>query len=200
MQRICAVSGVYLDGHQSLTAIRTCVSGKKAVTSSTAAGSPGSNSSRKRIIRVPSTAPKHSNLARHRQVVLARVHEAITTHNCPPSIHRVKRIIKLADPSDIGCRLGTLRQGNCVQQSPRHPHTLRILLPSRLSSANDNSSEPAPQCMPLIKQVTTNNPVLTRRSIRDIFPLPTRLINSKRLFLLGIVNSSVIRTTVYSNS
>lgn len=157
--------------------------------------------------------PSRDALASHRHGILSTVGARLTGRKFTPSFHRVNRTTKLGDPSSIGRRLRILSRGNFVHVGTGGKETVRIIglgsrrpgkgitrivpFPDRSSTYN---SVVTSRSIPLIKHVTTNIPVATRRRISSIVELPRQLANANGLFVLRIRNSSVVSTTVYSNS
>lgn len=143
----------------------------------------------------------------HRRRTCSFVYDFATARNCPPSMQRVKTTVKLSSPSAIRSRLRHLRGTKCVHHSPGGPHAVRVANPKdrefrRPAGLMDISRSISSKAiaLPIIKEMTTKAPVLTRRGIRRIVALPASLVNSSDSFVLHIHNRSVVGTNVFSNS
>lgn len=126
--------------------------------------------------------------------VLRCVGSRVLAENFPPTIHRVYRTIGLGSASSIRSRLRALRGGNCVEESPAGPHTVRVL------SSGFGLAEERVIGVPVVNHITTNRPLLTRRGVRSCFPVPMRCVPGGRAFVLRMRNRDVVGTKVLDKS
>jgi len=140
--------------------------------------------------------------------VLRAIRDSVQKRGYPPSLREIAEAVGLTSTASVSYQISTLQRKGYLHRDGRRPRTMEVHLPGPAShpevrpgpvperaaaadvpGAGTPSREPA--YVPLVGHVTSDGPVLAAQTVKDVFPLPRRLVGDGLLFLLRVAGDSM---------
>ena len=153
--------------------------------------------------------PDHVLTWRQRKI-LQVIRDGVQRRGYPPSMVEIAEAVGLKSMASVSYQVGVLERKGYLHRDGRRPRTMEVLLPghppirsgqnpnkeaNRPSSRRDISPQ-EPVFVPFVSRIDADRPVLAKEQVREVFPLPRKLVGDGRLFLLAMAGDSMIDAAI----
>ena len=107
----------------------------------------------------------------------------------PPSVREICAEIGLKSTSTAHGHLRRLEKKGLIKRDPARPRALKII--------DTDMDKKEMLNIPIIKDVLTDNPILSCQNILDTFAIPLNYIKDKSLFMLRVFDSNMINAKLF---
>jgi repressor LexA len=153
--------------------------------------------------------PDHVLTWRQRKI-LQVIRDGVRRRGYPPSMVEIAEAVGLKSMASVSYQVAKLERKGYLHRDGRRPRTMEVRLPGHapvrsLANPNkdadqsrnrldDHSQEPV--YVPLVGRIAADRPVLAKEQVKEVFPLPRKLVGDGRLFLLAMAGDSMINAAI----
>jgi repressor LexA len=153
--------------------------------------------------------PDHVLTWRQRKI-LQVIRDGVRRRGYPPSMVEIAEAVGLKSMASVSYQVAKLERKGYLHRDGRRPRTMEVRLPGHPPTRSrpnpdketdqprgrlvDHSQEPV--YVPLVGRIAADRPVLAEEQIREVFPLPRKLVGEGRLFLLTMAGDSMINAAI----
>lgn len=128
----------------------------------------------------------------------------------PPSMVEIAAAVGLKSMASVSYQVARLERKGYLHRDGRRPRTMEVRLPGHApvrsgpnpdkersrshTRLDDHSQEPV--YVPLVGQIAADRPILAKEQVKEVFPLPRKLVGEGRLFLLTMAGDSMIDAAI----
>ncbi len=152
------------------------------------------------VSALPDGPPDASGLTPRQTKVLETIRDAVAQRGYPPSMREIGQAVGLTSTSSVAHQLKVLEEKGFIKRDGSRPRALEVFLPESMaarraiSSADESSFDETGvgDALPAASYV----PMLGRKQVEDVFPLPKQLVGDGQLFLLEVRGESMIDAAI----
>jgi repressor LexA len=153
--------------------------------------------------------PDHVLTWRQRKI-LQVIRDGVRTRGYPPSMVEIAAAVGLKSMASVSYQVAKLERKGYLHRDGRRPRTMEVRLPGQApvrslqnsDSSPDNSNRPGdipdrePVYVPFVGRIAADRPVLAKEQVKEVFPLPRKLVGEGTLFLLAMTGDSMINAAI----
>lgn len=153
--------------------------------------------------------PDHVLTWRQRKI-LQVIRDGVRRRGYPPSMVEIAEAVGLKSMASVSYQVARLERKGYLHRDGRRPRTMEVRLPGHPpvrsrpnpdketdqshSRLDDHSQEPV--YVPLVGQIAADRPAMAKEQVKEVFPLPRKLVGEGRLFLLTMAGDSMINAAI----
>jgi repressor LexA len=153
--------------------------------------------------------PDHVLTWRQRKI-LQVIRDGVRTRGYPPSMVEIAEAVGLKSMASVSYQIAKLERKGYLHRDGRRPRTIEVRLPGpapvrsgqNSDSGPDNSNHPRdipdrePVYVPFVGRIAADRPLLAKEQVKEVFPLPRKLVGEGTLFLLRMADDSMINAAI----
>jgi repressor LexA len=153
--------------------------------------------------------PDHVLTWRQRKI-LQVIRDGVRTRGYPPSMVEIAEAVGLKSMASVSYQVAKLERKGYLHRDGRRPRTMEVRLPGHApvrSAQNsdrgtDKSNRPRdvssrePVYVPFVGRIAADGPLLAKEQVKEVFPLPRKLVGEGTLFLLRMAGDSMINAAI----
>ncbi|MFE3629354.1 transcriptional repressor LexA [Streptomyces goshikiensis] len=159
--------------------------------------------------RPPGIEAVENGLTKRQQRILDCIVDSVALRGYPPTIREIGTAVGLNSPSSVSHHLVSLERKGYLSHDPRSARTYALapgaqhlvdrqrasaaLSDERLEArAAEAAAEAAVVRVPLLGRIAAGTPLLADQDVRDLLPMPRKVVGDGHLFALTVVGQSMI--------
>ncbi|WP_026689805.1 transcriptional repressor LexA [Alteribacter aurantiacus] len=137
-----------------------------------------------------------TKLSRRQQDILEYIKEEVKQKGYPPSVREIGEAVGLASSSTVHGHLSRLEKKGLIRRDPTKPRAIEVI---ELEDSNESLriSESPSVYVPFIGKVTAGQPITAIENIEEYVPLPSRMVQDEKSFILEIQGDSMIEAGIF---
>lgn len=151
--------------------------------------------------------PDHVLTWRQRKI-LQVIRDGVRTRGYPPSMVEIAEAVGLKSMASVSYQVAKLERKGYLHRDGRRPRTMEVRLPGQppvrsaqnSDSGADKSNRPGdfrePVYVPFVGRIAADGPLLAKEQVKEVFPLPRKLVGEGTLFLLRMAGDSMINAAI----
>jgi len=152
--------------------------------------------------------PDHVLTWRQRKI-LQVIRDGVRTRGYPPSMVEIAAAVGLKSMASVSYQVAKLERKGYLHRDGRRPRTMEVRLPGQgpvRSGQNSDSgtdkhdrrdiSSREPVYVPFVGRIAADGPLLAKEQVKEVFPLPRKLVGEGTLFLLRMAGDSMINAAI----
>ncbi|HXC85221.1 MAG TPA: transcriptional repressor LexA [Trebonia sp.] len=153
--------------------------------------------------------PDHVLTWRQRKI-LQVIRDGVRTRGYPPSMVEIAAAVGLKSMASVSYQVAKLERKGYLHRDGRRPRTMEVRLPGQppvrsgqnSDSGTDKPNHPRdipgrePVYVPFIGRIAADRPLLAKEQVKEVFPLPRKLVGEGTLFLLRMAGDSMINAAI----
>jgi repressor LexA len=153
--------------------------------------------------------PDHVLTWRQRKI-LQVIRDGVRTRGYPPSMVEIAEAVGLKSMASVSYQVAKLERKGYLHRDGRRPRTMEVRLPGQApvrsgqnsDSGADKSNRPSDICsgepvyVPFVGRIAADRPLLAKEQVKEVFPLPRKLVGEGRLFVLRMAGDSMINAAI----
>jgi len=153
--------------------------------------------------------PDHVLTWRQRKI-LQVIRDGVRTRGYPPSMVEIAAAVGLKSMASVSYQVAKLERKGYLHRDGRRPRTMEVRLPGQApvrsgqnsDSGTDKPNHPRdipdrePVYVPFVGRIAADRPLLAKEQVKEVFPLPRKLVGEGTLFLLRMAGDSMINAAI----
>ncbi|MBM7094273.1 MULTISPECIES: transcriptional repressor LexA [Alteribacter] len=137
-----------------------------------------------------------TKLSRRQQDILEYIKTEVKQKGYPPSVREIGEAVGLASSSTVHGHLSRLEKKGLIRRDPTKPRAIEVI---ELEEQNESLqiSESPSVYVPFIGKVTAGQPITAIENIEEYLPLPSRMVQDEKSFILEIQGDSMIEAGIF---
>jgi repressor LexA len=145
--------------------------------------------------------------------VLRAIRDSVQKRGYPPSLREIAEAVGLTSTASVSYQISVLQRKGYLHRDGRRPRTMEVHLPGTAShpaarpepvrekdtaagTPGTGGPPQEPAYVPLVGRIASGGPVVAPQTVKDVFPLPRRLVGDGALFLLTVAGDSMIDVAI----
>ncbi|TMW73302.1 transcriptional repressor LexA [Alteribacter natronophilus] len=137
-----------------------------------------------------------TKLSRRQQDILDYIKDEVKKKGYPPSVREIGEAVGLASSSTVHGHLSRLEKKGLIRRDPTKPRAIEVTGLEEESAVPQISESPSVY-VPVIGKVTAGSPITAIENIEEYIPLPSRMVQDEKSFILEIQGDSMIEAGIF---
>ncbi|PYZ98107.1 repressor LexA [Alteribacter lacisalsi] len=137
-----------------------------------------------------------TKLSRRQQDILEYIKDEVKKKGYPPSVREIGEAVGLASSSTVHGHLSRLEKKGLIRRDPTKPRAIEV---TELEEETPvpHATESSSVYVPVIGKVTAGSPITAIENIEEYVPLPSRMVQDEKSFILEIQGDSMIEAGIF---